>query len=1309
MKQYSKLLPGIVEWTLQQGKDQKVSSGFGCGFLFLDVCGFTKLTESASAQGHYGVEVITNLLNQYFDLLNEKIMQFGGQIIKFEGDAVLAAFPCAEETCFCQMQDCLQAINRELQELNMRLKNKYGSELAYHSSMGYGISQVIILGKPNWHNDYFVYSPVMVPLYTAFEGAGINECLTVEYVPEPNIAANLELKEIPQQAELVYEAEFFPPEITQRIASDSFSGELRNAAILFIGVEAEKYIQQGDYETINSYYCAIQDIVYRLEGMINKIDYTDKGLILLISFGILHTHIDDIERAIICANLINNIESPLEAKIGLTYSNLYVGVLGGKRRCEYGIIGSGVNVAARLMTAAKYGQIVFTEDILFSAQSRFEVQFLRKETVKGIKEELSFYRIVRELPEFLNSYQRQYQDKEQVSYQTETAEIIKKIEEKKINQVFIAGEHGTGKSFNSWKILSRFYAANQKIAILVLDEFNRHDPLILHRKFISNALELSDPLAEPEKLKAYIMETLEERDAEILYSALGLQNQSTAIVDDSGKKIDLLLSSLQNSLNRLMQNYDLVLLDNIQWLDDLSVQIVQKRLEEESIKPQTLILTTTEMPAVYQAKANAKTVFLQLHNLNQDEVFMLIRSQIPNITFQALDYLYNLVGGNPRFIVELCAQILSHFSDPEMLITESNIREIQNKGLLPYSVENLFMIKYEALSQEAKDIVKKASIIGKGFTLNEIFETHSGISQSDIMPVISELQNNEIINITTLSPEVQYLFNNALMRQAVYSTILLGEKISLHNRIASFYEEKYGTLANRHSELLAYHFHLGENAEKALYYALLAANQNQKIYNHSEAIYYYQIALQHSTSIDEKIDIGLSIVDSQLYLGDVDVAKENLETINAADISNPELLSKYHFLRCRIYYLAGDYENVLNYLQKVTDFSGKYGEQLHVYQLDCYYRLFRIEEFSALLKDLKQEFQNKAVNSLQVKAKNPSLATLLSRYQQVSKEEISEEPKRYLYLLLKLEAIAANHLLNTGHYQDALKSLLFQYDLAKALKDELSLRIANSGLGIVYTRMGNLEAAHKAYGEALDIADRINDRFGFAKVLSDMATLNRRMGKHQEALDHFHRSLKIFESLGNLVFQSVVLHGIGDVYLQDANYPEALKYFRKALKIASQCKDLFGISFEQDSIGDILLSTGKIAEAKALYTKNLKLQKKIGDNEGIAHTYGNLGNVARKENNLPLAIKYYIQNIKLTIEVGDKEGTGKGYFNLALIYEDLNDKKKVVELLKKALKCFKQAGSANLIELTAKHLQEVIQSKEEESKKRKGQPERGIN
>ena len=578
--------------------------------------------------------------------------------------------------------------------------------------------------------------------------------------------------------------------------------------------------------------------------------------------------------------------------------------------------------------------------------------------------------------------------------------------------------------------------------------------------------------------------------------------------------------------------------------------------------------------------------------------------------------------------------------------------------------------------------------------MNEIFETQSGISQNEIIPVISELQNNEIIDITTLSPEVQYLFNNALMRQAIYSTILLGEKVSLHNRIASFYEEKYGTLANRHSELLAYHFHLGENKEKALHYALIAGDQNQKINNHSEAIYYYQIALQHTTERLEKIAIILSIVDSQLYLSEVEVAKENLETIEPKEISLPELLKKYHFLRCRVYYLSGDYEGVLKYLKNVTDFEGKYGEQIRVYQLDCLYRLFLIEDFSTLLKDLKQEFVQQAANTLNVKSQKPSISTLLSRFQKIPEDEITEEQKHYLYLLLKLESIEANHFINTGYYQKALKSLLSQYDLAKALKDDLSLRIASNGLGVVYTRMGNLDSAYKAYVEAISIADKISDRFGFAKVLSDMATLHRRMGQHQEALDHFHRSLKIFESLGNLVFQGVVLHGIGEVYLQEGRDTEALKYFRKALKIARQSKDLFGISFEQDSIGDILFNSGKIADAKTQYLKNLKLQLQINDNEGIAHTYGNLGNVARMEKNLPLAIDYYTKNIKMTGEIGDKDGQGRGFYNLSLVYEDLQDREKATEYLQKALKCFKQAGSVKFIELTKKRLQEYQQQKE---------------
>ena len=69
MSRKSALLPGLVQWTLENADQSSHTCAFGCGYLFLDVCGFTKLTEKVSDKGHYGVEAIINLLNQYFDLL----------------------------------------------------------------------------------------------------------------------------------------------------------------------------------------------------------------------------------------------------------------------------------------------------------------------------------------------------------------------------------------------------------------------------------------------------------------------------------------------------------------------------------------------------------------------------------------------------------------------------------------------------------------------------------------------------------------------------------------------------------------------------------------------------------------------------------------------------------------------------------------------------------------------------------------------------------------------------------------------------------------------------------------------------------------------------------------------------------------------------------------------------------------------------------------------------------------------------------------------------------------------------------------
>jgi class 3 adenylate cyclase len=58
--------------------------------LFLDVSGFTSLTEQYSNDAHLGIDQLTHTLNSYFDKLVSEILIHNGDIYKFAGDAILA-------------------------------------------------------------------------------------------------------------------------------------------------------------------------------------------------------------------------------------------------------------------------------------------------------------------------------------------------------------------------------------------------------------------------------------------------------------------------------------------------------------------------------------------------------------------------------------------------------------------------------------------------------------------------------------------------------------------------------------------------------------------------------------------------------------------------------------------------------------------------------------------------------------------------------------------------------------------------------------------------------------------------------------------------------------------------------------------------------------------------------------------------------------------------------------------------------------------------------------------------------------------
>ena len=61
--------------------------------VFADISGFTPLTERMAARGREGVERLTAFLNEFFGELVSLVHEYGGDIVKFAGDAVLAHWP----------------------------------------------------------------------------------------------------------------------------------------------------------------------------------------------------------------------------------------------------------------------------------------------------------------------------------------------------------------------------------------------------------------------------------------------------------------------------------------------------------------------------------------------------------------------------------------------------------------------------------------------------------------------------------------------------------------------------------------------------------------------------------------------------------------------------------------------------------------------------------------------------------------------------------------------------------------------------------------------------------------------------------------------------------------------------------------------------------------------------------------------------------------------------------------------------------------------------------------------------------------
>jgi class 3 adenylate cyclase/tetratricopeptide (TPR) repeat protein len=401
--------------------------------LFADISGFTRLTESLAEAGPAGVETIPNILNEYFGQLIDIVHQFGGDVVKFAGDAVIAVWNIASDDggadsvsradqwqwtmraaeCALAVRERLSNYRVENTSLYLKLAVSTGSITTAHVGGVFNRWEFLLTGNPlvevGIANNLAKADEILVtPSAWRLIRNDCNADL-VEFELKDAIAQGGRLKslnkpssifELPEDPVIPEGVEsslrpYIPGAIINRLTAgqSSWIAELRRVTVLFINLpDIDQKTALADAQNLAR---LIQRSVYRYEGSINKINVDDKGITIVAALGLPpFSHEDDPARGVQAALMIRKELNGLKVRstIGITTGRIFCGSIGNDSRREYTTIGNAVNLSARLMGAAvhqdeliaKHGVPILCDRVTFdAAKDAVEFEVLPPQQIKG--------------------------------------------------------------------------------------------------------------------------------------------------------------------------------------------------------------------------------------------------------------------------------------------------------------------------------------------------------------------------------------------------------------------------------------------------------------------------------------------------------------------------------------------------------------------------------------------------------------------------------------------------------------------------------------------------------------------------------------------------------------------------------------------------------------------------------------------------------------------------------------------------------------------------------------------------------------
>jgi class 3 adenylate cyclase/tetratricopeptide (TPR) repeat protein len=1154
----------VVEW-LREDPEARLRTLEGT-LAFVDISGFTAMSERLSSRGKAGAEEVTDVMNTTFARLLDVAYGEGGTLLKFGGDALLLFFTGDRHAA--RGTKAAVGMREALSGLGAPLTSAGPVELRLHAAIHSGSHDFFLVGEV--HRELVIAGPAATRTVELEDAGDAGEILVSAetaaalepaslggekaggrlVVAAPEVRGSFE--PLPDVSGLPLEL-LVPPPVRRHALAETHESEHRQGAVAFIrfgGTDAldpdERAERLDALVRIVQEACSAHGVTF-LESDIDK----DGGRIILVS-GAPETEGGDEERLLRTVHAVMDARPPLPLRIGVNRGRVFAGLVGTPFRRTYTILGDTAALAARLMAKAEDGQILASAAIVERSATRFDVRALDPFFVKGKSEPVQAY----ELGSIGARTTTPASRLPMVDRQRERALLAASLGTVRAgfgSFVELVGDPGIGKSRLTQELEEQ--CADMRKVVTACEQYESSTPYFPFRELLRSVLgvELNGhPATNSERIGARLDDIAPDlKDwIPLLAIPLDVEVDPTQAVDelDSSFRRARLHGVVSTLLERLLPDATLMLFEDVHWMDEASSELLRHIGTQVPTKPWLACATRRPVAGGFSALEGIPPVpalTLRLDPLPDADALELAvaAGAETGLLAHELEAITERAGGNPLFL--------------QQLVTAG---EATGTTELPESVEAALAARVDRLDPGDRALLRWASVLGVSFSGAAV----AAVLEGDPTAAADSDAWDRLTEFIERDPGVAggFRFRHALIRDAAYDGLPYRRRRELHERVARVYEQLHAGNTDDVAELLSLHFLRAGAHDEAWRYSLLAGRRAQEKWANVEAADFYRRALdaaRHVETLEPAQVAGVweSLADVLQLAGELEEAAAAFAEARALtpEAAQAGLMLKEGLLRAE---QMGRYDEAIEWYERgyaVADEASRL--QLGMAHAAA---LFRKGEF--------EDCTNRCHEIVTRANTQGDLATLAHAYYLLHvlfSMTGSADRAAFRGLALPIyeelgdlsgQASVLNNLGIEAYYEGRWDEALTLYESSRELRrrtgDVTQVAVQTNNIGEILSDQGRLTEAEEHFREAMHVADVSQHELTSKVARSNLGRAAARAGRYEEAVELLEAAADGFRDMQAMfivendarIAELDVLRGLHEVALARAS--ETLEVARNA-------------------------------------------------------------------------------------------------------------------------------------------------------------------